>query len=124
MACSASRRPIPASRISCPGKRSTYPIDIFLDSLASAYREQSIGLVLTGTGSDGSRGIRAINEAGGMVLVQLPETAGHERSRPRRHRLRRSASSPLDGHVNDELFALDIDAIWPIDARADGAQTP
>ena len=52
-----------------------FPIDIFLNSLAESLGERAIGVVLSGTGSDGTRGVRAINEAGGVVLVQDPETA-------------------------------------------------
>ncbi len=51
------------------------PIDIFFDSLAEALGDRSIAVVLTGTGSDGSRGIRSIKEAGGMSVAQSPETA-------------------------------------------------
>ncbi len=46
------------------------PIDIFLRSLAEDQQERAIGVILSGTGSDGSRGIRAIKEHGGMVMVQ------------------------------------------------------
>ena len=46
------------------------PIDIFLTSLAQESAERSIAVVLSGTGSDGSTGVRAIKEAGGIVLVQ------------------------------------------------------
>jgi len=52
-----------------------YPIDQFFESLASEMRERSIAVVLSGAGSDGARGVRLINEAGGLVLVQSPETA-------------------------------------------------
>ena len=52
-----------------------FPIDIFLNSLAGSLGERAIGVILSGTGSDGTRGGRAINEAGGVVLVQDPETA-------------------------------------------------
>jgi chemotaxis methyl-accepting protein methylase len=52
-----------------------YPIDQFFESLAKEMRERSIAVVLSGAGSDGARGVRAINEAGGLVLVQSPETA-------------------------------------------------
>ncbi|GAB4529172.1 MAG: chemotaxis protein CheB [Pleurocapsa sp.] len=52
-----------------------FPIDIFFESLAKNYSERSIGVILSGTGSDGTNGLRAINEAGGFALVQEPETA-------------------------------------------------
>src|SRR4030043_1684253 len=51
------------------------PIDFFLRSLADDRHEQSIGIILSGMGSDGSIGIRAIKEKNGIVLVQEPETA-------------------------------------------------
>lgn len=50
-------------------------IDIFLKSLAEAYRNQAIGVILSGTGSDGAGGIRAIKEQGGYSLVQHPASA-------------------------------------------------
>lgn len=51
------------------------PIDIFMKSLADDYGEQAIGVVLSGTGSDGTRGVRTIKEAGGLVLVQDEDSA-------------------------------------------------
>ncbi|MCP5494976.1 MAG: chemotaxis protein CheR, partial [Leptospiraceae bacterium] len=51
------------------------PIDIFLNSLAEDYGEKAIGVILSGTGSDGSRGIRMVKENGGMIISQDPETA-------------------------------------------------
>ncbi len=51
------------------------PIDFFLRSLAQDRREHSIGVILSGMGSDGTLGLRAIKEQGGMVLVQDPATA-------------------------------------------------
>ncbi len=51
------------------------PIDVFLRSLADDQGEKSIGVILSGTGSDGVRGIRAIKEAGGMVMAQSEESA-------------------------------------------------
>ncbi|MCB1766625.1 MAG: chemotaxis protein CheR, partial [Candidatus Competibacteraceae bacterium] len=51
------------------------PIDVFLRSLADDQAEKAIGVILSGTGSDGVRGIRAIKEAGGMVMVQSEESA-------------------------------------------------
>ena len=51
------------------------PIDVFLRSLADDQAEKAIAIILSGTGSDGVRGIRAVKEAGGMVLVQSEESA-------------------------------------------------
>ena len=50
------------------------PIDYFFRSMARELQERSIGIVLSGTGSDGTLGVRAIKEAGGIVLVQTPES--------------------------------------------------
>ncbi|MFO0948891.1 MAG: chemotaxis protein CheB, partial [Planctomycetota bacterium] len=58
-----------------PATGLSLPIDTFLRSLAQDLGERSIGIVLSGTGSDGSRGVRAIHEAGGLVIVQSEETA-------------------------------------------------
>ncbi|MBK8594152.1 MAG: PAS domain-containing protein [Holophagales bacterium] len=51
------------------------PIDFFFRSLADDRHERSIGVVLSGMGSDGTPGLRAIKEAAGLVLVQEPATA-------------------------------------------------
>ena len=46
------------------------PIDFFFRSLAQDQRERAIGIVLSGTGSDGTQGVRAIKGEGGMVMAQ------------------------------------------------------
>ncbi|MBK8185145.1 MAG: PAS domain-containing protein [Candidatus Competibacteraceae bacterium] len=51
------------------------PIDVFFRSLADDQAEKAIGIILSGTGSDGVRGIRAIKEGGGIVMVQNEESA-------------------------------------------------
>lgn len=51
------------------------PIDEFLRSLAEDQGENAIGIILSGTGSDGTLGLRAIVGAGGVSLVQEPSTA-------------------------------------------------
>jgi two-component system, chemotaxis family, CheB/CheR fusion protein len=51
------------------------PVDFFLRSLADDQKEYAVGIILSGMGSDGSSGIRAIKEKNGIVLVQEPETA-------------------------------------------------
>ena len=50
------------------------PIDFFFRSLAHDQCECAIGIVLSGTGSDGALGVRAIKGEGGMVMAQLPES--------------------------------------------------
>ncbi len=51
------------------------PIDFFFRSLADDQREQAIGVILTGSGTDGTLGVREIKAGGGMIVVQKPETA-------------------------------------------------
>ena len=51
------------------------PIDKFFESLASDVGPRGVAIVLSGTGSDGSMGIRAVKEAGGLVFVQDPKQA-------------------------------------------------
>ncbi|TDD97963.1 chemotaxis protein CheB [Flavobacterium cellulosilyticum] len=51
------------------------PIDIFFRSMANDRQEKSIGIILSGMGSDGSLGIKNIKEKNGIVLVQEPSTA-------------------------------------------------
>ncbi|MCH4823839.1 PAS domain-containing protein [Gramella lutea] len=51
------------------------PIDMFFESMAKQRKERSIGVILSGTGSDGTRGVRAIKENDGMVMVQEPSEA-------------------------------------------------
>lgn len=51
------------------------PIDYFFRSLADDQQERSIGVILSGMGSDGSLGLKAIKEKNGIVLVQDPLTA-------------------------------------------------
>ncbi|BDC99162.1 chemotaxis protein CheB [Persicobacter psychrovividus] len=51
------------------------PIDIFFRSLAADKKDRAVGVILSGSGSDGTQGVRTIKEAGGMVMVQNPEEA-------------------------------------------------
>lgn len=50
--------------------RERQPIDVFFASLATDLGEMAIGIVLSGSGSDGSLGLKAIKEAGGLTLAQ------------------------------------------------------
>lgn len=51
------------------------PIDCFFRSLAQDQHDRAIGIVLSGTGSDGTQGVRAIKSEAGMVMVQSVESA-------------------------------------------------
>ncbi|MBU3154277.1 PAS domain-containing protein [Clostridium estertheticum] len=54
------------------------PIDLFFSSLANDKRERSIGVILSGMGSDGTAGIRKIKEKGGGVFIQEPSSAKYD----------------------------------------------
>lgn len=62
-----------------PQDRSTrmpqLPIDVFLDSLAKYMGSAAVGIILSGTGSDGTRGCRAIKEVGGLAIAQSEKEA-------------------------------------------------
>src|SRR5437868_5412346 len=51
------------------------PVDAFFQSLASELGADAIGVILSGTASDGVEGVHAIKAAGGIAIVQDPETA-------------------------------------------------
>ncbi len=57
------------------GDRNPKPIDYFFHSLASDQKNRAIGVVLSGTASDGALGLRAIKGEGGISIVQQPESA-------------------------------------------------
>ncbi|MDX1522276.1 MAG: chemotaxis protein CheB, partial [Anaerolineae bacterium] len=59
-------------------ERLNLPIDVFLQSLAKAKAKNAIAVILSGTGSDGSRGLRDVSEAGGLVVVQDQASAGFD----------------------------------------------
>lgn len=54
------------------------PIDFFFRSLAQDQAHRSIGIILSGTGSDGTQGIRAIKAATGMVMAQQPSSCEYD----------------------------------------------
>jgi two-component system CheB/CheR fusion protein len=58
-----------------PQQALTMPIDRFFRSLAQDAGRYAIGVILSGSGSDGSRGVRDIHHAGGLVLCESEETA-------------------------------------------------
>jgi two-component system CheB/CheR fusion protein len=54
------------------------PIDYFFRSLAEDQHERAICIVLSGTGTDGTLGIKSIKGEGGMAMVQSPESASYD----------------------------------------------
>ena len=54
------------------------PIDFFFRSLAQDQHKRAIGIVLSGTASDGTAGIRAIKNEGGLVIAQKPESTEYD----------------------------------------------
>jgi two-component system CheB/CheR fusion protein len=54
------------------------PIDFFFRSLAEDQHERAIGVVLSGTGSDGSMGLKSLKAEGGLTIAQAPDTAAYE----------------------------------------------
>ncbi len=46
--------------------------DVLLESIGQAYKHQSMGIVLTGLGQDGARGLKVIQENGGRIVIQEP----------------------------------------------------
>ena len=78
----------------------TLPIDVFFQSLATHHGDHAVGVVLSGTGSDGTRGAGAINEAGGFLLAQDPENA------------------KFDGMPRSVIATGLVDAILPVEVMA------
>ena len=54
------------------------PVDRFFRTLAQAYGPNAVGVVLSGTGSDGTAGVRHVREHGGLTVAQLPGEADYE----------------------------------------------
>ena len=57
------------------GPERSFPVDLLFSSLAVAYGEGAIGVVLSGGDADGSQGLRAIKDAGGFTFAQQPDSA-------------------------------------------------
>ena len=84
-----------------PDRALSHPIDQFFRSLAADAGRFSISIVLSGTGSDGSRGIRDVHEAGGLVIAQ----DGH--------------SAKFDGMPMNAQATGIVDVVVPPDAIAE-----
>ncbi len=59
-----------------------FPVDVLLRSLAQDQKERSVCIILSGGGSDGTLGLKAVKSEGGVVFVQDPDSAEHK-SMPR-----------------------------------------
>jgi two-component system, chemotaxis family, CheB/CheR fusion protein len=53
-------------------------IDVFLETLAEAHKHRSVGIILSGTGSDGTLGMRAVKANGGITMAEAPEEAEYD----------------------------------------------
>lgn len=58
-----------------PIQKINLAIDTFLESLSAAAKEKAIAIILSGTGSDGTRGCRSVKESGGIIIAQDEHTA-------------------------------------------------
>jgi len=60
-----------------PKGEKNMPIDLFFTSLSEVHHSQAIGVVLSGTGTDGTLGLKAIKEQGGFTFAQEPQSASY-----------------------------------------------
>ena len=75
------------------------PFDFLLHSMADEFGTRAICVILSGTGADGSLGLKAIKEKGGFVIAQNPDEASYD-GMPR--------SAIMTGAVNSVLAVVDI----------------
>ena len=73
------------------------PVDLFLRSLARDQKERAVGIILSGTGTDGALGLKEIKAAGGMSMAQAPETAQY------------------DGMPRSAILTAGVDHVLPVD---------
>ncbi|MDF9799625.1 PAS domain S-box-containing protein [Catalinimonas alkaloidigena] len=77
-------------------RRERAPIDHFFRTLAATHDGNSVGIILTGTGSDGTLGIREIKVQGGLTIVQDPQEA------------------EFDGMPQSAIFSGQVDKVMPL----------
>src|SRR5205085_1752005 len=67
-------------RLSAPAESRSLrmAVDFFFESLAASEQERSVGIILSGSGTDGTLGLKRIKAAGGLTMVQDPKTAQHD----------------------------------------------
>ena len=54
------------------------PFNFLLESLAAEYGPRAVCVILSGTGADGSLGLKAVKEKGGLIIAQDPDEAGYD----------------------------------------------
>ncbi len=87
-----------------------FPIDIFMKSLASDFGKSAIGVILSGTGHDGSEGVRHIHEAGGVTIVQHPSSTAFA-SMPRNAISTECVDQVLGvSQISEKLMLIDPDS--------------
>ena len=107
-----------ALRLTQPRERhgARLPFDFLLHALAEEFGPRAVCVILSGTGGDGSAGLKAVKEKGGLVIAQDPEEAGYD-GMPR--------SAILTGAVDFVLPAAKIpQAILSPSERAHAAEAP
>lgn len=89
-------------------------IDVLFESAADVYGERLLGVILTGANADGAAGLRAVHEAGGVTVVQVPESA-YAPAMP---------AAALRQGVADFVLSLEqiADLFRTLDTRAGGAR--
>lgn len=94
------------------GRTPNMAIDIFLRSLASDAGDKAIAIILSGTGTDGSQGIEEIQNAGGLVFVQDPNSARFD-GMP----LNAIASGKIDYILSPESIAEELVARYKVPTK-------
>lgn len=100
-----------------PRNQKNMPIDVFFTSLAEVHQHQAIGIVLSGTGTDGTLGMKDIKEHGGTTFAQQPASAAYD-SMPQ---------SAIDANVADFILspeAMPKQLMLLGDTKRDGSSTP
>jgi len=95
-------------------------IDAFLRTLAEDQGDRAVGIILSGSGTDGTEGLRAIKAHGGLSLAQAPETATYPNM----------PKSAIDAHVVDRVVRVDempellLERARRVSEPRDGGPTP
>lgn len=94
-----------------PVHHSRPSIDVLFESAAEIYNERLLGIILSGANDDGAAGLAAIHDAGGVTIVQSPQTARAPQMALSALKLRPAdCVLPLE-EIADMLRALDAGAV-------------